>query len=246
MAANAMKGAGRALRVLPTTSAKVLTDREYKIFANDRLGLRPHPDMKHLVECSCGQKMTAKNHYRHFLHCQQTKPQATHGHDEMGQTVLLYAKRARATYVRWNPRNDLYEKRQIPDSEMRTDEMKLVEYMITDATCKTNVGKVQRNPYDLTRHFEAKKADKYRALAAKMGAKVVPFVVEAHGGLGESARDLVKELAALASMKRATWTSRSIRDGLLDEIAIAVARRNAKMVTTGIAMKGNKFDYNLA
>jgi hypothetical protein len=56
----------------------------------------------------------------------------------------------------------------------------------------------------------------------------------------------VKELAALASMKRATWTSRSIRDGLLDEIAIAVARRNAKMVTTGIAMKGNKFDYNLA
>jgi len=44
---------------------------------------------------------------------------------------------------------------------------------------------VTHNPYDLTRFYEGKKTDKYRALAAKMDAKVVPFVVEAHGGLGE-------------------------------------------------------------
>jgi hypothetical protein len=129
---------------------------------------------------------------------------------------------------------------------MRTDGMKLVEYMITDATSKSNLPKVQRNPYDLTRHFEAKKADKYRALAAKMDAQVVPFVVEAHGGLGESAREFVKELAAFALSRRATWSPRNIREGLLDEIAIAVARRNAKMVTAGISLRGNKYAYSLA
>src|SRR3954471_15703026 len=73
VAANAMKGAGRALRVLPTCPARRLNDQEVKIFVNDRLGLRPTPDMKHLIACKCGHKMTNVNHYRHFLHCQHTK-----------------------------------------------------------------------------------------------------------------------------------------------------------------------------
>jgi len=231
VAVNAMKGASRVLRVLPTGPSKTLSDSVMRITVNDKLGLPPISEMKHLVECSCGQKITAKNHYRHFLDCQKTKPQATHGHDEMGQLVLLNAKRAGATYAQWNPRMELYDKRLIPDSEMRTDEFKFVEYMITDGTAESNLDKVKRNPYDLTRHWEGKKTEKYQGLAAKCEAKIVPFIVEAQGGLGEKAREFVKELAALATSRRSPWSARSIHQGLLDDIAIAIARRNAKIST---------------
>ena len=241
--ANAMKGSGRFLIARPSFKFNRLSNLEMKTEVNLRLGLLPRPDMKHLITCACGQNMTARNHNRHFLHCKLTKPQATAGHDEMGKQVVLFAKRAGATYCRWNHRQ---EDRKIPDAEMRTEEQKIVEFMITDSACKTNLPRVKQDPYGLTDYFEAKKADKYRALAAKAGATVVPFVVEAHGGPGKQAIAFIKELAALAKTTRSPWRPKKILNGLLDAIAVAVVRRNSAMITAGMALRGNAFAYNLA
>ena len=50
----------------------------------------------------------------------------------------------------------------------------------------------------------------------------------------------------MAFEKRSDWSPRSILEGLRDEIAVAVAGRNATMVLKGVAMVGNKFSYSVA
>jgi hypothetical protein len=71
------------------------------------------------------------------------------------------------------------------------------------------------------------KVNKYRRLAEDNDAAIVPFIVETGGGYTEQAKHVIDDIIAHAQEHAVAFTPESIREELLDSIAIAIQRGNA-------------------
>ena len=87
-----------------------------------------------------------------------------------------------------------------PDLQLLLDgHQVLVDVTIRDPTCKTNIQHGSARQQLAAAHKgEAEKKAKYAAMARTQQAEVVPFAVETYGGVGKSARKLIKRIASVA------------------------------------------------
>ena len=84
--------------------------------------------------------------------------------------------------------------------------------------------------------FEAARAAKMRTyadMAEQLGAKVVPFIVDAFGAFDEKAIDFVNQLADFASEAIRAESPVRLTSRILDSISAAVQRGNARMIARG-------------
>lgn len=84
-----------------------------------------------------------------------------------------------------------------------------------------------KKPFAAAESYVKQKVDKYRELAERNDAVIIPFIVETGGGYTDQAKYVVDDIVAHAHDHAAAFTAESIRDELMDTIAIAIQRGNA-------------------
>ena len=67
-------------------------------------------------------------------------------------------------------------------------------------------------------------------MAKTQQASFIPFAVETYGGLGKSARKLIKLMASAAEDKLQRLSEEEVRKELRESVAIAVQRGNANIM----------------
>ena len=80
---------------------------------------------------------------------------------------------------------------------------------------------------------EQRKKNKYSAMAKTQNAKFIPFAVEMYGGLGKSAKKLLKMISNCARDQMLMWPYHQIIQNLKGEIAISIQRGNAIAILAG-------------
>jgi sugar-specific transcriptional regulator TrmB len=85
-------------------------------------------------------------------------------------------------------------------------------------------------PLARTKEYEKEKITKYAELAMQNDARMMPFIIETNGGYGEQACNVVDDIKVFAHEEALAFaTSEVVRD-LMDAVAIAVQRGNAKAI----------------
>src|SRR5258708_18173286 len=71
------------------------------------------------------------------------------------------------------------------------------------------------------------KRNKYKNVARQQHAEFIPFAIEMYGGLSNSARSLIQQIAVFAADHLSGWSKEEIVENLNSSVAIAVQRGNA-------------------
>src|SRR5271170_6567546 len=77
---------------------------------------------------------------------------------------------------------------------------------------------------------EAEKKVEYTDMVETQQASFLPFAVETYGGLGKSARKLIKQIASAAEDLMQMLTEEEIREELRGSVAIAIQKGNAMIM----------------
>ena len=80
---------------------------------------------------------------------------------------------------------------------------------------------------------ENDKRKKYKELAEKYKAKMIPFIMETSGGIGPAEWEVVKMIFTAAHDHHTMWHQKMIEKELMGEIAIAIQRGNARTMIAG-------------
>jgi len=107
----------------------------------------------------------------------------------------------------------------------------LVDVTIRHPGCKTNIANGSaREQLAAAAKGEAEKKAKYTDMAQTQQASFLPFAVETYGGLGKSARKLIKQIASAAEDQMQMLTEEEIREELRGSVAIAIQKGNAMIM----------------
>ena len=126
--------------------------------------------------------------------------------------------------VRVCPRFRTGAKTEIPDLEISAAGF----HALVDVSVVWSAGK-EGARRDVSAQRSAKKGRLYGSAAAKAGAVVFPFVVEATGAIGDEANRLIDIIAGIAEDYIGV-PALKFRNHMADVIAIAIQRGNAALV----------------
>ena len=79
-----------------------------------------------------------------------------------------------------------------------------------------------REDFAVTRLTEKRKIEKYSQLAMDNDAVIMPFIVEANGGLGEQARNVIQDIAGMANCQAVAFAPLEIVRDMLDGVFVAI------------------------
>ena len=109
----------------------------------------------------------------------------------------------------------------------------LVDVTIRHPPCKTNIGHgAARQQLAAAHQGETEKKAKYAAMAKAQQACFIPFSVETYGGLGKSARKLIKVIASSAQEQLYMMDEEEVRKELKGSVAVAIQKGNARILLT--------------
>lgn len=150
--------------------------------------------------CKCGEQV-AGVHDSHFLSCKRLCPTALrHRHDSVVRLAADLFRKAGAP-VRIEPR-PIDGKKVAPDCEViLPGERLLFDVVIPHPASKS---RTSTQPLHAAHVAERQKEVKYEALAKKIGAKFLPFGVEAYGAVGDKAAEVLKKFHEFAATSIAT------------------------------------------
>jgi len=87
-----------------------------------------------------------------------------------------------------------------------------------------------RQEFALTRLREKEKIEKYSAVAMENDAVIMPFIVEANGGLGEQARYIIQDIAGMANCQALAFAPSEVVRDMLDGVSVAIQKGNAMAI----------------
>ena len=115
-------------------------------------------------------------------------------------------------------------------------EQVLIDVTIRNPTCPSYYdvkgGSAEEQLYS-TKVAENQKCKKYSDMAKSQGAKFVPFAVEMYGGMGKSAKQLIKLINKSARDQMLMWPYQQLIQNLKGDIAISIQRGNAIAILAG-------------
>jgi len=220
--------ASAALTVIPTDKSLQLDNGAYRLFALQRLGLPLTAQMPE--RCVCGAEF--EHDEAHALSCIfRLGSLNTDRHDEMGEVVQKYARRAgwlASVRPHW-----LYSGELRPDGDFISDSgREIIDFTVSHPTATSNVERACQGKLAVTIEAERQKRRKYAALAESHNAIVTPFALETFGAFGDRARDLVKRIAKSSKPELTGYTPHQILYGLSNEVAIALQKSNARIINS--------------
>jgi hypothetical protein len=109
----------------------------------------------------------------------------------------------------------------------------LSDVCITNPSCATYRTAASKRNAHATALLEQRKAAKYKAIAEREGAQLIPFVVEAYGAFGKSALHLVSVLSTHRTQQSAddgAIPAIGYRSWALSTLSAAIQRAHSVMV----------------
>jgi hypothetical protein len=208
-------------KTIPSLPSHVLSDSHYQLAMRLRLGISPYNIME--SECSaCGSCVI--DDCWHYLSCvKRRKNELNMRHDQVNCMLALYALHA-GIVARREPSGLSHDNRTRPDLQLIMDQYnKLIDVTIVHPTCSSHIKQAQTQLKTAHDACELKK-NKYNKLAIQQQAQFIPFAIETFGGLSESARNLINEIAIFATDHLSAWSREEIIENLNSSIACAVQR----------------------
>ena len=210
---------------LPTNSHTTLSDAHYRIAARFNLGLPVSGLPADCSGCAKGGKNKVAQDPYHYLSCNRHKRQEiTLGHDMLVHVVYLYNQYTGGTGVK-EPRDLHGSDNRRPDLQMIVNNTHiLTDIQITNPLCPTSIKySAAQQQLHAAQKKERVKSNKYTGTALQHHAKFIPFIMEATGGMSESARQIY-EMIVLASRDNNTlWPHEIIARDFRGAIAIDVS-----------------------
>ena len=209
-----------------------LSDTHYRIAALFNLGISlPHlpPDCQ-----GCGGKNLVAIDPYHYLSCNAHKrKEITIGHNMVVHVLYKYNHLTGGAGV-MEPKDLHGSDGRCPDLQMvSNNEHIITDVQITNPLCPSNQKGAARKQLFAAEKGERTKSNKYDLTAQQHHATFIPFIMEATGGMSESAQQIYSNII-LASRDSATSSPHDIiARELRGSIAIAIQRRNAMTMIAG-------------
>jgi hypothetical protein len=224
-------GASVWLTTTPSTPALSLTNIEYQICSKLRLGLHPLPLPSDCASCNT-QDACALDPLHPLVCIGQKGRTITDRHHETVDSLYVSTIHAGGLANKEPTRLSGNGDHTRPDLQLVLNgQQVLVDVTIRHPGCMTNIMHGSARQQLAAAHKgEAEKKAKYAAMAKAQQASFLPFAVETYGGLGKSARKLIKQIVAAAEDQMQLLSSEEIRKELTGSVAIAVQKGNAKIL----------------
>lgn len=216
--------------IIPSKEALRLDNEEYRIASRLNLGLLPPFNVKKCPSCSKDFEQNKLDQW-HLLSCNYYKRrQILYRHNTIVNAIHKVTQQLGGT-SRIEP-NDLSEHdRRKPDLDVIINNKRFfLDIRITHPLANSNVHFAAKRRLGAARRGEEIKIKKYQDIAVEHSAEVVPFVIETLGGIGESAKQFLKELW------RASFNcedGRIMMSSFMELMAILIQKGNASVMDAG-------------
>ena len=238
------RGTGVFPRALPFSekSPRGAIRAQYEFMIKMRLGiLHLEPNLPHY--CAC--RKFVQGDCAHFLSCVKFAGQlVNHRHKLLCQATENAIRRA-GGFARSEPAYLQLASGVRPD----IDALFGLNRALVDCTIRTPDSQKPLTSLAAAAEAEADKHRTYDALAADLGAKVVPFAIETFGAWGEEARNFMLQLRNFVQTNGRELTASDFYYWACSEISIAVQRGNARAWRAAIqaarAAEQPRFSRNL-
>ena len=117
----------------------------------------------------------------------------------------------------------------------------LIDVTIRDPCAPSKLSYSSKERLAAAARAERKKHDTYDSLAKRLKAKVIPFVVESHGGIGQEATKFISDLLSRAAAMSTVWQPSELVHSIFWSVACAVQKWNARIIRD--ALRTSDFDY---
>jgi hypothetical protein len=217
----------------PSNPQTTLSDTHYRIAAQMNLGIPLSSLPPDCYGCKHGKGKVKDDPY-HYLSCPYHKRrQITLGHNMLLQILYLYINYVGGTAIK-EPKHLHDKDDRTPDLELMIDDQHiLTDVHITHPLCPTHVRKSARSQMKAAERGEYRKTHKYTHTAQLHDAAFIPFVMEATGGMSESAREIYEKIVLASRNNRTLWPHEIIARDLRGAIAITVQKRNSMTMIAG-------------
>jgi hypothetical protein len=226
-------GASDWLTTNPSSPATSLTDTEYQISSKIRLGLPPLPLLSDCASCH-GPDACALDPLHPLVCIGQKGNTITLRHHGVVDPLSVSTIHAGGMAIK-EPRDlSANGDHTRPDLQLLLNGRQyLVDVTIRHPPCKTNIGHgAARQQLAAAHQGESEKKAKYAAMAKAQQACFIPFSVETYGGLGKSARKLIKLIASSAQEQLYMMDEEEVRKELKGSVAVAIQKGNARILLT--------------
>ena len=220
------KGASALLTLLPANVRPATAARQQAL----RMRCLAPPAESMPPRCHCGADM--REDPWHPLSHSSGSRDGIHGHNEIARLLARYISKASGRA--WlEPRFQIRA-----EDDQHTDVkfvfgpiMGYIDVYVVHPTAASYLRRATA-PLRIAAEVEAMKNAKYAARAAADHALFFPFVVETFGGLGDCAREFIRLLTRQAAELSVGWLTSHFRADLARDIALALATRNLRLLTT--------------
>ena len=227
-----VKDAGRWLTVVPSQPEFELRNPHFETAAKIRLGIKPADTLLTFPNrCPLCHRPTHIDDVLHCLSCIAFRRNSiTFRHDLVVSAINSYAHRSCIT-TEVEPRRLSIDSRKKPDLKLFIDNtVTLADITVRHPTAVSHLSTSASAPLATLKAAEREKTRKYCQMAKENNAKFIPFAVETYGAIGDGARELIRLIANAAYNSSAVYSAKTIEQGLLSAVAIAVQRGNAIVI----------------
>jgi hypothetical protein len=220
----------------PVSADCTFTDTEFQLAALHRMGVAPaqaeckcelsYPYPAHVYVCQAGQAVG--------------RPNYTHRHNMACEVFARYGREAGA-YVYVEPPFMSFINNKRPDLEFNIGgRIYLIDMSIMQSTAASYRDQIIRVMDAAVKQAEQRKHRRYDAMAAEMGATVVPVIIDSMGGMGKEGLAFIQLLTAHAAdpVNKRGWTVNAFTDRITWAIQGAVHKGNARIVYKRRAQEG--------
>jgi hypothetical protein len=252
------EGAPLVHHIRPMEKALSLTNFQYRSMMRHKYGLPPIAAAERVWICVCGLNVGAGHNHV----CKRVMGPATlQRHESVGQTVAQILRDDLHLTVTCIPRTYVKdgedEKYLIPDIIIHDPTYTLnaaVDFSGVFGEADTNMLKgsiANKSVSELrstaaVKRRENRKEVHYRMLERVADMKVVPFVFESHGGLGDSAEEFIDRIARYAEDEVDGMRFADFKGYLKRRVAIAIQRGNALLDQRAACSQANAMGARIA
>jgi hypothetical protein len=221
--------AGRPLTTLPTEPALKISNTEYTLLTKIRLADKT---VKLPEFCGhCKKRFEGPNAAAHFLGCQGLMPvQGCKRHNAIVKILKKWIERA-GGIATVEPRGLTAKSNDRPDIDTM---LGLDSYFLDVTVLNTLAASNLARGEAFLQHAEARKKRKYHGMGQAHGAEVIPFALDVYGVFGDDALEFVNKLADYADQNASNYSPMQIREGLMNEVAVALQKGNAAMMNRAL------------
>ena len=231
--------AGRFLQVAPSEKNLRLTNAQFEWAARLRLGLSvTHIDNPDTDSCnSCGIFRAYQDDRWHHLSCHSHSGEGIARHNGLTDIIEQHV-RMTGTQSRKEPAKLAELGKSRPDLQIFCP-MKdwLIDVSVTHPLCPSHRDAAAKQSLDAAAKSAKIKDHKYQKMTEYQQATFSAFAVETLGGLHRSANKVINKIASLAQDNLSIYCFSTIRQSLLDSIAIGNQRGTARMLTAASVNK---------